>query len=126
MIRQISGQNLVIETAEDTYKPTAWVHAIVADPALANVYGGLYDFVNAPMFRTLPFYLKKTGYKNPTDPNDCNWQFMKGKQENLFQSLGADPVAAREFNDAMESHSKYNLTPWVEVYYQKEIRARFN
>uniref|UniRef100_A0A0D2YHH5 O-methyltransferase C-terminal domain-containing protein n=1 Tax=Fusarium oxysporum (strain Fo5176) TaxID=660025 RepID=A0A0D2YHH5_FUSOF len=86
-------QNLVIETAEDTYKPTPWVHALTADPALANVYGG-----------------------NPTDPNDCNWQFMKGRQENLFQSLGADPVAAREFNDAMESHSKYNLTPWPEVY----------
>ncbi|KAM0298092.1 hypothetical protein HYE67_001128 [Fusarium culmorum] len=116
MMRQISGQNLVIETAEDTYKPTPWVHALTGDQALANVYGGLSDFVNAPMFRTLPFYLKKTGYKNPTDPNDCNWQFMKGKQENLFQSLGADPVAAREFNDAMESHSKYNLTPWVEVY----------
>ncbi|EXL64360.1 hypothetical protein FOPG_19376, partial [Fusarium oxysporum f. sp. conglutinans race 2 54008] len=24
LIRQISGQNLVIETAEDTYKPTPW------------------------------------------------------------------------------------------------------
>ncbi|EWZ38848.1 O-methyltransferase-domain-containing protein [Fusarium oxysporum Fo47] len=116
LIRQISGQNLVIETAEDTYKPTPWVHALTADPALANVYGGLYNFVNNPMFQTLPAYLKRTGYKNPTDPNDCNWQFMKGRQENLFQSLGADPVAAREFNDAMESHSKYNLTPWPEVY----------
>jgi hypothetical protein len=116
LIRQISGQNLVIETAEDTYKPTPWVYALTADPALANVYGGLYSFVNNPMFQTLPAHLKKTGYKNPTDPNDCNWQFMKGKKENLFQSLGADPVAAREFNDAMESHSKYNLTPWPEIY----------
>ncbi|KAJ4253408.1 hypothetical protein NW762_010566 [Fusarium torreyae] len=116
MIRQISGQNLVIETGEDTYVTTPWVHALVADQALANVYGGLYNFVNAPMFRTLPMYLKETTYKNPTDPNDCNWQFMKGSKENLFQSLGGDPVAAREFNDAMESHSKYNLTPWPEVY----------
>ncbi|KAH7236455.1 O-methyltransferase-domain-containing protein [Fusarium tricinctum] len=116
MIRQLSGQNLVIETAEDTYKPTPWVHALTADQALANVYGGLYGFVNAPMFRSLPGYLKETAYKNPTDPNDCNWQFMNGSKENLFQSLGANPVAAREFNDAMESHSKYNLTPWPEVY----------
>ncbi|KAM0543253.1 hypothetical protein ACHAPJ_012398 [Fusarium lateritium] len=116
MIRQISGQNLVSETGEDTYITTPWMHALVADQALANVYGGLYNFVNAPMFRTLPMYLKETTYKNPTDPNDCNWQFMKGSKENLFQSLGGDPVAAREFNDAMESHSKYNLTPWPEVY----------
>ncbi|KAM5346420.1 hypothetical protein ACJ41O_009425 [Fusarium nematophilum] len=116
MVRQISGQNLVIETAEDTFKPTPWVHALAADEALSNTYGALYDFVNGPMFRTLPFYLKETGYKNPTDPNDCNWQFLKKEKVNLFQSLGADPVAAREFNDAMASHSKYNLTAWPEVY----------
>ncbi|KAF5666077.1 sterigmatocystin 8-o-methyltransferase [Fusarium heterosporum] len=116
MIRQLSGQNLVTETAEDTYKPTPWIHALTTDPALANVYGGLYGFVNAPMFRSLPGYLKETGYKNPNDPNDCNWQFMNNSEENLFQSLGANPVAAREFNDAMESHSKHNLTPWPEVY----------
>jgi hypothetical protein len=116
MIRQISGQNLAIETAEDTYKPTPWVRALAEDQALANVYGEFYGFVNSPMFRTLPAYLKKTGYKVPTNPNDCNWQFMRGSNENLFQSLGANPVAAREFNDAMESHSKHNLTPWVDVY----------
>lgn len=116
MIRQISGQNLVIETAEDTYKPTPWVYALAEDHALANVYGEFYAYVNSPMFRTLPAYLKKTGYKVPTNPNDCNWQFMRGADENIFQSLGANPVAAREFNDAMESHSKHNLTPWVDVY----------
>lgn len=116
MIRQISGQNLVIETVEDSFKPTPWVSAIAEDQSLANVYGGLYDFVNCPMFRTLPAYLKKTGYKVPTNPNDCNWQFMRGSNENLFQSLGANPTAAREFNDAMESHSKHNLMPWVDIY----------
>ncbi|KAI3560277.1 hypothetical protein IWW34DRAFT_585825, partial [Fusarium oxysporum f. sp. albedinis] len=44
LIRRISGQHLVIETAEDTYKPTPWVHALAADQALANVYGDLYHF----------------------------------------------------------------------------------
>ncbi|CAN9474332.1 unnamed protein product [Alternaria alternata] len=116
MIRQISGQNLAIETAEDTYEPTPWIRALAEDQALANVYGEFHGFVNSPMFRTLPAYLKKTGYKVPTNPNDCNWQFMRGSNENLFQSLGANPAAAREFNDAMESHSKHNLTPWVDVY----------
>ncbi|KAF4456477.1 sterigmatocystin 8-o-methyltransferase [Fusarium albosuccineum] len=116
MMRQIAGQNLIIETAQDTYRPTPWVHALAADEALSNTYGALYDFVNGPMFRTLPFYLKETGYKNPTNPNDCNWQFMKKSKETLFESLGSDPVAAREFNDAMASHSKYNLTAWPEVY----------
>ncbi|KAI8416096.1 hypothetical protein FOFC_02405 [Fusarium oxysporum] len=74
LVRQISGQHLVIETAEDTYKPTPWVHALAADQILANVYGGLNHFVNILTFRTLPSYLKQTSYRNPTDPN--NWSSM--------------------------------------------------
>ncbi|KAM6508594.1 hypothetical protein FSOLCH5_011589 [Fusarium solani] len=116
MMRQIAGQNLITETAEDTYKPTPWVYSIAADEALSNTYGALYDFVNGPMFRSLPSYLKETGYKNPTDPNKCNWQFMNKSDATLFESLGSNAVAAKEFNDAMQSHSKYNMTPWHEVY----------
>ncbi|KAF4445536.1 sterigmatocystin 8-o-methyltransferase [Fusarium austroafricanum] len=116
LVRQIAGQNLVTETAEDTFKPTPWVHALVADPALANVYGALYNFVNIPTFSAFPEYLKQTGYKNPSDSNNCNWHFANNCKENVFQSLALNPAAAREFNDAMESHSKYNLTPWPEVY----------
>ncbi|KAF5535492.1 sterigmatocystin 8-o-methyltransferase [Fusarium mexicanum] len=123
LIRQIAGQNLVTETAEDTFKPTPWVHTLVADPALANVYGALYNFVNIPTFSALPEYLKQTGYKNPSDSNNCNWQFANKCKENVFQSLALNPTAAKEFNDAMESHSKYNLTPWPEVYPTENLVA---
>lgn len=99
--------------------------ALAADQALANVYGGLYHFVNVPMFRTLPEYLKKSGYRNPTDSYNCNWQFLNGSKENVFESLVANPVAAREFNDAMESHSKYNLTPWPEIYPTGTLLANY-
>ncbi|KAJ4156248.1 hypothetical protein NW754_007872 [Fusarium falciforme] len=116
MMRQIAGQNLITETAEDTYKPTPWVYSIAADEELSNTYGALYDFVNGPMFKSLPSYLKETGYKNPTDPKKCNWQFMNKSDATLFESLGSNAVAAKEFNDAMQSHSRYNMTPWPEVY----------
>ncbi|KAG7428966.1 O-methyltransferase [Fusarium oxysporum f. sp. raphani] len=55
LVRQISGQHLVIETAEDTYKPTPWVHALAADQVLANVYGGLCHFVLEIPGIPLPF-----------------------------------------------------------------------
>ncbi|KAM5363205.1 hypothetical protein ACJA88_013643 [Fusarium oxysporum] len=91
---------------EDTDKPTRWVPTLIDDAALANVYGGLYDFVNPPI-----------------DPNDCNWQFMEGFTENLFQRLAADPIAARESKNAVESHSKYNLSPGPEAYPTEKLVA---
>ncbi|KAG6989491.1 O-methyltransferase asqD [Fusarium oxysporum f. sp. conglutinans] len=77
------------------------------------------------MFRTLPSYRKHTGYRNPTDLNNCNWQFVSGSKENVFQSLVANPVAAREFSDAMESHSRCNLTPWPEIYPTGTLLANY-
>ncbi|EXL89855.1 hypothetical protein FOIG_16863 [Fusarium odoratissimum NRRL 54006] len=77
------------------------------------------------MFRRLPEYLKQVGYRNLTDPYNCNWQFVNGSKENVFESLVANPVASREFNDAMESHSKYNLTPWPEIYPTGTLLANY-
>jgi len=116
MMRHISGQHLVVETAEDTFAPTSWAKALADDPALAAVYGEFYAQLNNPMFRTLPYFLKQKKFTNPTDVNDCNWQYCKGTPNNLFQDLGINPAMAGDFHAAMQCHSKYNLTPWPEVY----------
>lgn len=120
-MRQISGQHLVVETAEDTFAPTPWATALATDPALSNVYGEFYNGVNNPMFRSLPYFLKEKGFKNPTDLNDCNWQYKKSTGNNFFQDLALNPAIAGDFHSAMECHSKYNLTPWPEVYPTEKI-----
>lgn len=116
MMQQISGQHLVVETGEDTFARTPWATALAADPALSAVYGEFYAQLNNPMFQSLPYYLKQTGFKSPTDENDCNWQYWKGTPNNLFQDLAINPAMASDFHAAMECHSRYNLTPWPEVY----------
>ena len=116
MIRQISGQHLVVEATEDTFAPTPTAAALAADPALSAVYGEFYNQLDNPMFRSLPYFLKEKGFKNPTNVNDCNWQYWKGTSNNLFQDMGINPDMARDFHAAMQCHSKYNLTPWPEVY----------
>lgn len=116
-MRCIAGQLLVTEVAEDTYARTPWAVALAEDKAFAGMYGGFYHELNNPMFRTLPAYLKENGFKNPTDVNDCNLQFWQGdKDANMFAYVGTNPKLTGDFNDAMECHSKYNLTPWPEVY----------
>jgi hypothetical protein len=116
MMRQISGQNLVTETAQDTFAPTPWASALASDPALAGVYGEFYNQVNTPMFRSLPYFLASNKFKNPTDISTGNWQYGKESGNNFFQDMPLKPDMARDFHAAMQCHSKYNLTPWPEVY----------
>ncbi|KFY81900.1 hypothetical protein V500_10979 [Pseudogymnoascus sp. VKM F-4518 (FW-2643)] len=116
MMRQISGQHLVIETAEDTFAPTPWAKALATDPALSAVYGEFYAQLNSPMFKSLPYFLKERGFQSPSDVNECNWQYWKGTSNNLFADLSTNPAMANDFHAAMQCHSKYNLTPWPEVY----------
>ncbi|KAB5583422.1 S-adenosyl-L-methionine-dependent methyltransferase [Coniochaeta sp. 2T2.1] len=125
MMRCISGQLLVREVGLDTYARTPWARALAEDKSFAGMYGGFYHEMNSPMFRTLPEYLKSIGHRNPTDPNDCNVHFWHGgdKGFNMFAYVATNPKLTADFNDAMECHSKYNLTPWPEVYPTDSIVA---
>jgi hypothetical protein len=116
MIRQLNGQRLVIETGEDTFAPTPWTTALAEDTALASTYGKFFSELNNPMFQSLPYFLKQEGFKNPTDVTKSNWQFWKGTSDSFFQDVGNNPSLASHFHDAMKCHSKYNLTPWTDVY----------
>ncbi|KAL5348689.1 hypothetical protein ACLOAV_006107 [Pseudogymnoascus australis] len=116
MMRQLAGQHLVIETGEDIYAATPWAMALASDPALSAVYGEFYAQLNNPMFKSLPYFLGERGFENPTDVNDCNWQYWTKTSNNLFADLSINPAMANDFHAAMQCHSKYNLTPWPEVY----------
>src|SRR4051794_27110040 len=68
------------------------------------------------MFRTLPENLKSINFAKPTDPKESKAQVLLGKGANPFEYIVTNSKLTRDFNDAMECHSKYNLTPWPEVY----------
>ncbi|KAG5991772.1 hypothetical protein E4U43_003939 [Claviceps pusilla] len=116
MLRQISGQHLVTETAEDTFAPTAWARALAEDQALPSTYGTFYSELNVPMFVGLPSFLRQRAYENPTDVADGNWQFCTGTPRGFFDDVMARPDLAKDFHDAMRCHSRYNLAPWPDMY----------
>lgn len=122
-MRHLSGQYLVLETGEDTFAPTPWARALASDPPLTSVYGTFYSEINNPVFNSLPEFLKQTGFKNPTNAKHGSWQHLRGPESTFFQFVGANPIVTREFNDTMECHSKYNLTPWVDIYPTETIVA---
>ncbi|GKT51134.1 O-methyltransferase af390-400 [Colletotrichum spaethianum] len=117
MMRAIAGQRLVIETDIDTYARTPWARALGEDAPLLAMYGGFYGELTNPMFRSLPYFLKETVYKNPTDRNNCNFQRWQGDPDAVFfKYVGTNPLLTSDFNDVMECHSRDNLTAWPNVY----------
>ncbi|KAK1590495.1 O-methyltransferase [Colletotrichum navitas] len=117
LMRAIAGQRLVIETDADTYARTPWAQALGEDAPLPAMYGGFYGELTNPLFRSLPYFLKETGYRNPTDRNNCNFQRWRGDPNAVFfRYVGTNPLLTSDFNDAMECHSRDNLTAWPEVY----------
>ncbi|KAI1777153.1 S-adenosyl-L-methionine-dependent methyltransferase [Hypoxylon cercidicola] len=116
LVRHLAAQHLLVETAEDMYMPTPWATTLGTDPALPSCYGSFYKDINNGMAREVPEFLKKTGYKNPTDDKNGVVQHMFGPDVSFFGYVAFDPVLTKEMRDAMECHSKWNLTAWTELF----------
>lgn len=116
LLRQIAGQHLIVEVGEDEYATTPWVERLVSDPAFTSMYGEFSKSMVIPMHRTLPYFLQTSGFQNPTDAANSNWQYMTGTKNSCFENVGANVALRESFNNAMQCHSKYNLTAWPDVY----------
>lgn len=116
MMRCLAGQHLVVETAADTYLPTPWARNFASHAAFKGCYGGLLGELTSPLSCVLPEFLEHSKYKNPVDSAQGAFQYWQGADTSLFTWAGQNERFRVDFNDAMECHSQYNLTPWTEVY----------
>ena len=91
-MRQISGQHLVFEIAEDTFTLTPRATALATNSALENVCREFYHGVNTPIFSSPLCFLKGTRFKNPTNLNNGNWQYKKSTTNNFVQDLTVNPA----------------------------------
>lgn len=64
----------------------------------------------------MPSFIKETGFKNPRDSDNCNFQYVRGPGTSYFGWVSTDPLHNAEFADAMECHSRGNLTAWVDLF----------
>jgi hypothetical protein len=59
-----------------------------------------YD-ATTPCFHKMPEYLEKTGYRNPTDPDDGVFQYTKGFRGDLFKYYQTHSREGQSFNNIM-------------------------
>lgn len=127
----LSAFNIVEETAEDTFKPTAFSYAIGDEstkvcaslqaayvPSLSHLacYTDLdrtYQYLSAG--HNLPAYLAKTLYKEPTDFVENNHSETDPDGLNFFGRLQQSPNCYEAFTGHMEAWTAWK-TPWTTVY----------
>ena len=117
LVRLLAGQHQLAEVDCDTFAQTPWSRSVGTMGCFPGCYGEFYHKLNMPIFGSLPAYLRHTDFRNPTDVDDGNFQFCRNdKSARFFTYIGANSNLISDFNDAMECHSRYNLTSWTEIY----------
>lgn len=112
----MAAQHLLTEVGEDAYAPTAWSETLARDAAFPATYGnGFYYDLSVGAYQSLPAYLARTGFRNPTSATDGNFQQLLGSGTDYFKYATARPPAEKEFNDVMECRNRHHLQPWIDL-----------
>lgn len=61
----------------------------------------------------LPYFLKETGFKNPTDIEHSAFQYSHGQE--YFDYISSDPEVKATFHDTMTLFNKYVAVPWTAI-----------
>ncbi|ETS77264.1 hypothetical protein PFICI_11138 [Pestalotiopsis fici W106-1] len=116
LLRHVAAQHFIIEVEENTYASTPYALSLGKDLALASIYGSFYHEVQLPLAVSMPLFLAETGFKNPTDLRDSNFQRVHGKGSNYFEFIASSPQRSLDFANAMDYHGRGNISQWTEVY----------
>ncbi|KAJ8120845.1 hypothetical protein ONZ43_g2554 [Nemania bipapillata] len=102
MMRHLVAMNIVGEKGKDTYYATPLAEAL-AEPKYRDGIIFNYD-VAGTSFRYLPEYLKKTGYKLPTEATDGPFQAGHKTDLSLYSWLDQTPPYLQAFNSYMSAY----------------------
>ncbi|OGM44432.1 O-methyltransferase [Aspergillus bombycis] len=115
LFRLLAAFNVVEETAEDTFKPTAFSYAIgdESTKVRASLQAATYQYIAAG--HNLPAYLAKISYKEPTDVDLNNYTGVDPDGLTFFGRLQKSPAYFDAFTGHMEAWTAWK-TPWTKVY----------
>jgi len=113
LLRYLSGQHFIEQTAESTYALTHYSRAL-ADPKFAAIFTFGSHFIS-PVFANFPAFAKDTEYRNPVDLLHSNYQHRYGESASVFGTMKEDPELGTAFNDSM-MHFALNKMSWTDIY----------
>ncbi|KAI0189754.1 O-methyltransferase-domain-containing protein [Xylaria flabelliformis] len=116
LLRQIAADHLITEIDQDTYSSTPWSLRLGTESTFSSIYRRFYHDLVTPLFLSLPSFFKDTGYKNPTNLLNSNFQHVHGEGSTFFGFVSSNEVMNQQFADAMDCHSAGNFTSWVDLF----------
>ncbi|KAI1179302.1 S-adenosyl-L-methionine-dependent methyltransferase [Nemania sp. FL0916] len=120
VLKYLAAIGTIDEVASDRYAANHLTKNLSEKVAEAGICH--YFATAAPQYQELPEFLKKTGYKNPTDPLHTVFQDAFKTDLHQFSWLGQHPENLAYFNDFMAFRRQPELT-WLTVYpVQEQVR----
>ncbi|KAL4892380.1 S-adenosyl-L-methionine-dependent methyltransferase [Aspergillus ambiguus] len=115
LFRLLAAFNVVEETAEDKFQPTAFSYAIGDErtKVRASLQAATNQYIAAG--HNLPKYLAKISYMEPTDVNVNNYTYADPDGLNFFGRLQKSPSHYEAFTGHMEAWTTWK-TPWTKIY----------
>jgi hypothetical protein len=113
LIRHLAAMGALREQVPNKYASTALTNAMTKK----EVNSGLeywYD-IAAPICLTLPTFLKSTGYKEPLNIDEGNWQAARNTELPFFNWMNEHPRELASFADHMSGYTSDRGT-WLDVY----------
>ena len=114
VMRVLTAAGIVGEVGPQIYKATAVTQALAQKQSLESM---VYMVTEGParIHAQLPQYFREIGYKCPTDPLDCPFQWTFKTSQDYFEWVASDSRRAEHFAASMKNMSKAG-TPWYEFF----------
>lgn len=113
-MRAAASVHLFDETEYDTYSRSPWAIMMGEETAMSLGYDVGIMKLNFPSTNTLPYFLRDTGFKNPTDVEHSAFQVAYGQA--YFDYIASDPDLKLCFHGLMAYFNKHVTLPWTAVY----------
>ncbi|KAL4898884.1 hypothetical protein BDW74DRAFT_164359 [Aspergillus multicolor] len=102
LLKHLSTMGVIVETAEDTYRRNGFSTSL-SNKRYSDAYPCMTNCITFGL-TSLPSFLQKTNYANPTD--GCHTAFQDGYRtdKHFFEFLKDHPIYGEEFNNHMTAY----------------------
>ncbi|OJJ43620.1 hypothetical protein ASPZODRAFT_169288 [Penicilliopsis zonata CBS 506.65] len=112
ILKHLAAMGVIKETGADEYCSTGFSKTMSIE-RFSDAYPCITGCIAAGCL-ALPEYLRKNGYRNPSDGHDTPFQLGFRTDQHFFEYLQANPVIAGQFSNHMSAY-RQGRPSWMDI-----------